>query len=222
MDPVVITKALVAADATAVCLSQGLAASGNLLINGDDATAGVATLDTQRRIGITSGGNDSGITFTVYGTMGSGVAISETVTGTNAGVASPLQDFLTVTRVSASGAVATTVTVGTTAVGSTAWQVPNRHITPFELSVMVDLTSGAATGTIEVAIDEVLAPISIYSTGFNTAPPVPSPVAWPSLTNVVGAASGVINEPIAGWRLTVTAGSGTLKATGIQAGISNH
>src|SRR6185437_3174379 len=119
MRPVTISKTLAAASANNIALSQSPAGAGNLTLNGAAVAAGVATLDTQRRVLITSAGTDTGITFTVYGGNQSGSAISETVAGGSLGIpVSTTQDFLTVTRVAASGASASTVTVGTSGVGS--------------------------------------------------------------------------------------------------------
>jgi flagellin len=62
---------------------------------------------------ITSGGDDSGITFTVSGTNANGEAISETIAGAN-GAASTTALFKTVTGVTNSGAAAGTVKIGGT------------------------------------------------------------------------------------------------------------
>lgn len=80
-----------------------------------------ATLDTGRRVLFTSGGNDSGITFALAGTDSTGNPISETVTGANAGTASSVLDYKTITSIRTSGAVATTVTVGTNGVAASPW-----------------------------------------------------------------------------------------------------
>jgi hypothetical protein len=74
----------------------------------------VRRLDTPRALRIVSGGNDSGITFTVRGFDEYGVPLTETVTGANAGTATLKKAFLDVVSVSHTGSVAGTVTVGTT------------------------------------------------------------------------------------------------------------
>lgn len=79
---------------------------------------GTTTLDTGRRVLITSGGDDSTRTFLVSGTDITGNPISESVAGTNASTSYTAQDFYTVTSVKPSGAVATTVKVGTNSVAS--------------------------------------------------------------------------------------------------------
>lgn len=79
---------------------------------------GTTTLDTARRVLITSGGDDSARTFLVSGTDITGNPISESVAGTNASTSYTAQDFATVTSIKPSGAVATTVKVGTNAIAS--------------------------------------------------------------------------------------------------------
>lgn len=73
-----------------------------------DATASIA-----RNIRITSGGNDTGITFTVNGYDLYGYPQTEAITGANAGIASGKKAFKFLTSVTHTGSVATTVTIGT-------------------------------------------------------------------------------------------------------------
>jgi hypothetical protein len=111
----VLNGAFASVDADAVALAQAVAGAGNLTLNGVTVNGGVARLGAQRRVYITSAGNDSGITFTVTGTIFSlsgPAAVVETVTGANAGVVSTSKVFDTVTQVAASGAAAGDVSVG--------------------------------------------------------------------------------------------------------------
>jgi hypothetical protein len=71
-------------------------------------------LDTPRAVRYVSGGNDSGITFTMSGYDEFGVAMSETVTGANAGTATGKKAFLDIVSVTHTGSVAGTLTIGTT------------------------------------------------------------------------------------------------------------
>jgi hypothetical protein len=66
-----------------------------------------------RNIRITSGGNDSGITFTVSGYDVYGYPMTETITGANAGVASGAKAFKYVSGVTHTGTVASTMSIGT-------------------------------------------------------------------------------------------------------------
>jgi hypothetical protein len=214
--PVVLTKTLAAADVDIIAVAQALAAAGNLVL----VTAPV-TLDSQRRISILSSADDSLLTWTVVGTNEAGSAISETVAGGNAVAVVTLQDFLTVSRVSANGAVAGTVQVGTNDDGSTPWQVPNAHIDPFELAVSFELVSGAVTGTLECTDDTPLAPMYIYQPGYSQTLPVPTPFGWPMMVGILADTQGVVNRPIAAWRWTTTAGAGVCRITARQSGIRN-
>lgn len=218
-DRVVVTKSLTAAVVNAIAATQALAAAGNLTINGTLTSSGVATLDSQRRISILSSGNDSGLTWTIYGANGAGAAIQENVPGGNGVAVVTQQDFATVNRVAGSGATAGTVQVGTNTVGSTEWQIPNPHIVGFELGFAAEILSGAATYSIELTDDTLLAPMPIYS----VAPlPLPNVYTAPGLGNQMGAVQGAVTAHApAGWRLTVTSGTGNTQATATQAGIRN-
>src|SRR5690349_9122021 len=113
-----LTKSLVAAAATGISTSQGPITAGNkFTLNGSKVSGGVATFDSQRRVIITSAGNDSGITFTITGTNDDGNTISEVLTGANATAAVSGLDYLTVTSIVANGTTASTVTAGTNTTG---------------------------------------------------------------------------------------------------------
>ncbi len=82
---------------------------------------GTATLDTTRQVIITSGGNDTSVNFTISGTDWNGEPISEVLAGASGGAATSLLSYKTVTSISASAAIATTVTAGTNGVASSPW-----------------------------------------------------------------------------------------------------
>jgi len=209
--PTTFTKSLTAAAATAVAASQS-PGSGAILINGTLASGGVATLDTARRVIITSGGNDLGITFTVSGTNGAGNPISQTITGTNGGAAQTDLDFKTVTGITHTGSVASTLTSGTNGVGSSHWYLLDAFESPINFSFSVELVSGAANFTVQ----------HTYMDPNN----LPSGVAFPLPLNnsVVNAATataeGVYALPIVGVRLLINSGTGVLRFSGIQSGVS--
>jgi hypothetical protein len=214
MRPVVITKTLAAANAANVAASQSPAA-GAILINGSAASGGVATLDTQRRIIVTSGGNDTGITFTIFGTNQAGAAIQETVTGASGAASLPTnQDFLTVTAVTHTGSVASTVTVGTSGVGSTPWLLVDPHVTPTMLGAAV-VVSGTVNYTVEYTYDDFL----------NLAAGVSPTVFTAQTPTVLKAAAingdGVLSFTFRGLRLTINSNTppGAATLTAIQSGI---
>lgn len=216
MRPVQTTKTLAAASANNIAQSQG-PVTGNFTINGSTASGGVATLDTSRRVIITSAGNDAGITFTVYGTNQYGNPIQETFAGAS-GVSSSNLDFKTITRISSSGATASTVTAGTNGVGSTQWVAVPAHIPTVELSVTVAVT-GTVNYTVEYTYQDVNnSPTSAFAYALDNV----VPTVWPD-TNVQGASTSqvaVVNGPIWGARVTINSGTGSISAIFIQAGIA--
>lgn len=66
-----------------------------------------------RALRITSGGNDSGITFTVRGYDVFGFPMTETITGANAGIATGTKAWKYIASITPSASVATTCSVGT-------------------------------------------------------------------------------------------------------------
>lgn len=113
-----IVPAALAANNLSVSASPGsgaiiLAAGAGVTAVVDYAGVTRYTLDVPRAIRYVSGGNDTGITFTASGYDFYGQAQTETVTGAN-GTATGLKAWQSITGVVASGAVASTLTIGTT------------------------------------------------------------------------------------------------------------
>jgi len=126
-----------AADTDGICASQTTSAAANMNLNGAltatingnsvyapsvSGTAGTADGAWARKIGITSDGDDSGITFTITGTDVNGKALSETVTGPNSTTVystnSTAANFKTVTKIATSAATTGNITIGTAAVAA--------------------------------------------------------------------------------------------------------
>lgn len=137
-----------AASAVSVCASQSPGA-GAITLTGSLVAAGVATLGAAQNITLVSGGNDSGITFTITGTDADGVAQTEAVVGANAGTATGVSFFKTVTGITHTGSVATTLTAGNaiTSVSPTFFFYKQRQ--PSACTVGVTLVSGTATYAFE-------------------------------------------------------------------------
>lgn len=104
--------------------STGAAVTGLLAIDSASSTpvtygdnAAISAWDVTkmiaRNVRITSGGNDSGITFAVVGYDVYGFPMSEAITGANAGVASGVKAFKYITSITPSASVATTAKAGT-------------------------------------------------------------------------------------------------------------
>lgn len=217
--PIIFSRAMVAAASTGVSASQSPGA-GAILINGTKATGGVATFDVQRRVILHSGSDDTGITFTVFGTNQSGAPIQETVTGGNGTDIQTNLDFLTVTKITHTGSVAGTLTAGTNGVGSSPWQILNWNQYPMDLTISVELRTGAANFTIEHTYDD---PNILPGTGGLNASGLAYALAWPDAT--VNGASATIETayqiPILAFRLTTNSGTGTLVCRAIQSGLGS-
>lgn len=210
MRSVTISKTLAAASANSIVASQSGTANTPLTIVG-----GVAKLDTQRRVLITSAGNDSGITFAITGTSDSGTVITEKLAGGNAAAVGSVNDYRTVTSVVPSGNTAAAVTVGTSSIGSTPWKNASWNITPFSLEVET-VVSGTVTYSLEYTLSKFWEPSnSPLSNGYATN------VKTSAVSNATAAAANTFTFPIAGWRLTVSSGTGTVTAEAAQAGYIN-
>ena len=106
----------IAADPDGISASAQVANNAALVIGGALHVGNAySSAGSSRKIVIVSGGNDSGISFTVTGTDIAGDALVETFLGANAGTATSTKYFQTVSGISAVGDPAGTVTAGTSA-----------------------------------------------------------------------------------------------------------
>jgi len=170
MRPNVITTAVMSNDADGIAQSQAVGSATTMTLNGVLANAAgtIATLTNAQLVGITSGGNDTGITFTVVGLDANGISISDVITGVNGAVATGTLYFKTVTSITTSGAVATTALAGTLAADGLVTQaVPvNWRQSPFNMSLSGDLTAGTGgTFGMQYTVDN---PEASYTDSFNT------------------------------------------------------
>lgn len=211
-----VTLAYAAAAANNIAQSQSPGA-GAITLNGTLVVAGVAVLDSPRRILFTSGTSDTGITFTVVGTNSSGNPLTETITG-GATVASTTQDFKTVSSVTHSGSVAGTLTIGTSGVGSSSWLNIDQAANPVNFTLAVVVT-GTINYSCEFTLDDpnVLA-AGVFPTALTTAAIMPA-----ALVGAVANQSGLLVTPVWGVRLTQNSftNPGTAIMTMVQAG-PNH
>jgi hypothetical protein len=188
-----------------VILSQPLGGTGAGL--GDTIIiSGPAVLDTQRRVLITSGASDVGITFTVNGTNDAGNPISDTFQGGAVTAASNL-DFKTVTSVTHTGAVASTVLIGTNTIGSTPWQIIDAQVDPTNVSLLATPGGTTANYKIEYSLDPI-------ATLFG--PPVPPGV--PNL-GVIAMTAGTVSPPV-GDSATLTFPVTAIRLTMAVAGVA--
>lgn len=204
---------LVAASAAVIASSQSPAAGAITLLN----TAGVA-LDVARRVIVTSGGTDSGISFTVNGTNRDGNPVSETVLGVNTAAVATTQDFKRVNSVTHTGTVAGTVTVGTNTTASGPWYMTNWHTSPLYVKGSATL-SGALSYIVESTPDDINNPPGVDLTVQN--PLNPQTVFAGTFTELVAqtAATAVQMQDVAAVRLTIASGSGFAYFRAMQGGL---
>lgn len=217
MQPITTTVGpLAAASANNIALSQTVSGAANVTLNGSLASGGVATLDEPRRVLITNVGNDSGITFTVYGTWIGGQTISETVQGTSGSSVATTLDFATVTRIATSGSTSVSgITVGTNGVAGSRW-VRLDSWANAETAIQCNV-SGTVNYTVQVSMDDPNSP---------TNPVAISSVTWLN-TNDTDAVTSVANV-FSNFQFTPTfarvllnSGTGTVTATFAQFNVVN-
>jgi hypothetical protein len=204
-----------------------VAGNATSLVNAAAATTSSLLLATtlvpgvwQRRVLVTSAGNDSAIYFHIVGTNQAGFPVVEYLAGPNATTAQSNLDFLTVTSVTPSNSsvaqtnasTAATVSVGVNGVGSSIWNIVNWHVSPSNIEYGCILAAGAATFSIQYTYDD---PNNLPS-----GVPYPQAYNHPTIVNATATIDGSSNDPLTAWRLLVSAGTGSIRAIGIQAGIS--
>lgn len=209
MQPAYITKALAAASVNNIATTQTPGAAGNLTINGSAASGGVATLDTQRQVLITQAADETGHTFTVYGTNDSGAPISEAVAGSSGASVHTNASFKTVTRVAISAAATGAVQVGTNGVGASAWKVLDTFVNMMNLGLSVIVT-GTVNYTMNYTYEDPNVPIVAGG----------SPTAWPlsALAAKAANAEGNILFPVAAVQLVINSGTGSATLVVVQSG----
>lgn len=216
----VFTKSLsVAGSANNIATSQSPGAAA-LTLNGTTVANGVATIDTfnnstnsspGRRVLISSGGNDSGINFLITGTNASGNFVTDTVAGTSGGTSQSNLDFVTVTKIIGSGAIASTVTAGTNDVGSSEWKTWSwMSGSPLNLGYSVELVSGAVNYTVQYTYDDPnnLPPGVSFPLTFNTI-----------LLTQTATADSTLSTPFIATRVLINSGTGVIRVRTVQAGI---
>lgn len=184
--------------------------------------SGTATLDVARRIIITSGGDDSSITFALVGTDWNNNPISETITGAASTVASSVLSYKTVTSILTSGAAASTVIVGTNGVADSPPVYFDRLAANAQVAIQVD-----GSGTVNWTVAQTVSDPTIQADG-SVSPTVsyvwtPATQKWVNHPDAALVASAVITGVQGNYaytpamaRLTINSGTGTARATFIQ------
>ncbi len=114
------------------------AGTGNIEIG----SCGIGTMATAGAISIYSGGDESDITFTVYGTDRYGNDNSEEITGPDTETVTGSVDWLVIQKISADGAVGNDVEVGSANVVFSQWIPVDRY--GGDISVGCTVSSGAS------------------------------------------------------------------------------
>lgn len=181
MRPIVVTVGpLATASANAICLSQTPTAAFTL--NGSLVSNGIATMDTPRRVVITTTGNESSKTITIVGTDYNSSPITEVITGPNAQSGYTNMDFRTITSITISSAASAAITVGTNNVASSQW-VRLDEWANAQTAIQCTVT-GSVNYTIQQTLQDPNSP---------TNPVLPYQVAWLNSSDptAVGATSTI-------------------------------
>lgn len=210
MKPISRSLTVSAAVNNAVSADQTTAGAANLVINGANASGGVATFSVPYAVSVTSTGNDSTRTYTITGTDASGNVISQAITGPNTTTVYTTSVFKTVTQVAVSGATVGTVRVGFGSFGATA-PIPLDYLGRPEISLQVvtDTTTGTPTWTVQQTLDDIQG--NLYPTWFDH--PDSNMVS-----QTVSRQGNYAYLPTA-VRLKITSSSGGATLTVIQAGL---
>lgn len=197
MKPIVFTiNPTVAADDDGICESQSVSGGGTqeLTLNGALVSGGEADLDVPREVSITSTGDDSGITFHVYGRNYRGDDILESLTGPNTNTVTTDMLFSVVTKIEVTGNTTGSITVGTNSVVGTEW-IPLSLYEKWPVGIHVEQSgSGSATWDIETTGERIMVSYGPFSHTVHG-----------TLTGQSATASGSLDDPATAVRLVTTA-----------------
>lgn len=212
--PICFTKTLVAAVSNGIAHSQSPGTAALTLtanpVTVDTSTAGNTAIG--RRVIVTSGGDDHLINWTVVGTNASGNTITDVFAGASGGDAQSNLDFVTVSSITPSGAVATTAIAGTNGVGSSQWITLNWDATSvMNVSFAVEVVSGSVNYTMQYTYDD---PNNLLA---GAAYPLPFSVS--GVTAVTTTQDGLFALPIAAARVLINSGTGELRVRIMQSSI---
>lgn len=210
MQPAYVSKTLAAADVNIIAESQTPAGAEDLTLDGDAVSGGVAILDTQRQVLITQAADETGHTFTVYGTTDSGASISEAVAGSAAASVATTKSFKTVTRVAIDAAATGALQVGTNGVGATPWRNLNLGVSPFNCGIAV-IVSGTVNYTVNYTLEDPDSPV--LSAG-------PTAFAISALSAKTTSIADTILAAISALQLVINSGTGSATLVIDQAGIA--
>lgn len=154
-----VTYTFASANTTYVCALQQRVGAGALTLNGSgvDATSTYLLNNPrvwlrgsgfERTISLTSGGNLSGVSFTITGKDIRGNAVTETRAGPNANTVYTTAYFYEVNTVSVSATIASDVSVGIGTTGRSQWFKVDYQLTPVSIGLGVTVSGTDLTWTI--------------------------------------------------------------------------
>lgn len=143
---------LVAASATNIRTASTVLAGGAVVLNGTLVTGGIATLDTPRRVLLTTTADNTGVTVVLTGTLWSGQAATETIAFTASTTYQSVLDYATLTSVVTSAALTGNLSVGTNGVASSSWVAFDIYANP-TIGIQIDV-SGTANYTVQTTFDD--------------------------------------------------------------------
>lgn len=219
MRPIVVTVGpLAAASANAIALSQTPTSGTALTLNGALVTAGVAILDTPRRVLLTFGNEAGARTMVVTGTGRTGQVQSETLAVPSGGASTvaTVLDYKTVTSlVPAGGGYTAAVTVGTNGIAASEWVRLDQW--PIPQTTIQCVATGTVNYSVQQTLDDPNSP---------TNPVLPTAVTWSDAldTAVVAATaskwSSFAYAPVFA-RVLLNSGTGAVVTTFAQSGNVN-
>lgn len=212
MQPITVAVGpLAAPSAAAIAANQVVSGAAFMTL-----TASTVTLSPTQRVGITSVGNDAGITFTVVGTTFGGQPITEVIQGVSGGLASGVIDFETVTSIKTSGSTsASGASAGTIGSAGSRW-VRFDSWANAETSIQCS-AAGTVNYTVQVTMDDPNDPVN---------PVAASAVTW--LNTNDGDAVSAVGDVFTNFQFTPTfarvvmnSGTGVVTATFAQFNVVN-
>jgi hypothetical protein len=178
----VLNGTLGTAVANNIALSQTITGAVAVTINGSTSTtlrqtgATGAFLTSPQYIYVTSAGNDSGITFKVVGLDNNGASVTETITGSNAGVAVSANQYRSIISITTSGSTAAAITVGS--YGAATMDTPRQVLITTASAISFTITGTDWAGA------------AISETVTNSGASVASVLSYATVTSISASAAG--------------------------------
>lgn len=209
-----VSETVTGADTSTVSTTKTFYTVTSIAISGASAAAvtvgvnGIATLDKARHIILTSGGNDTDVTFTLTGTDAAGNPQTENLVGASGAAAESILDYKTLTGITTSAGVETTVTIGTNGEAASAWVRFDEYA-----GMAPAIVQCVVSGTVNYTVQQTL-----QDPNSNSNPVAAASVTWSDWddTDVVGATATKVGTqtvvPI--WaRVYLNSGTGSVTAT---------